>query len=187
MNEITPNVAAELLSHEGVVLEAYKDSVGVWTWGVGVTDASSHRVGRYKDNPQEISRVFEIYEWLLREKYAPSVRKAFLGRDLTESQFAAALSFHYNTGGIQSASWVRAFMQGDVSDARRRFMLWNKPKEIIPRRQKECDLFFDGTWSHDWKVGVYDVRKPSYTPDWRSRKIVDVKDVLTDLFGGNEQ
>ena len=29
-NKITPNVATELVSHEGIVREAYLDSVDVW-------------------------------------------------------------------------------------------------------------------------------------------------------------
>ena len=103
---ITLRVALELLSHEAIVREAYKDSVGVWTWGVGVTDASGHKVQRYIDSPQTIERCLEIYVWLLRTRYAPAVRKAFEGHNLSEHEFAAALSFHYNTGAIGRATWV---------------------------------------------------------------------------------
>jgi lysozyme len=181
---LTPRVALEIVGHEAIVQEAYKDSVGVWTWSVGVTDASGHSVGRYKDNPQPLERCLEVYLWLLREKYIPSVVKAFQGFILTEAQFAAALSFHYNTGSIGKAGWVRKVKAGDMAGAERAFMEWNKPKEIIGRRQKECDLFFRGRWSQDGKATVYDVRKPSYSPNWKSARRVDIREDLTRLMRG---
>lgn len=171
---ITARIAAELLDHEAIVREAYRDSKGIWTWGVGVTDASGHHVGRYRDNPQSIARCLEIYIWLLREKYAPAVRAAFAGHDLTEAQFAAALSFHYNTGAIGRAGWVRLWKAGDIDGARAAYMEWRKPPEIVERRQKECDLFFDGRWSGSGKATVWPVRKPSYRPDWGNGARVDV-------------
>lgn len=175
---LSKNVLLEILSHEGIVLESYKDSKGIWTWGVGVTDRSGHTVSRYKDNPQPLSHVIKIFKWLLETKYLPSVLKAFPGIELTESQLAAALSFHYNTGAISKAAWVKSFLRGDTQTAREDFMKWRKPKEIIVRRQKECDLFFDGKWSNDGKGTVFSVRKPSYIPNWSSAKRVDISKEL---------
>ena len=172
--EITERVAMELVGHEAIVPEAYKDSVGVWTWGIGVTSASGHSVERYKDNPQTIQRCLEVYIWLLREKYAPGVVKAFEGHALTEAQFGAALSFHYNTGAIGKASWVDSWKAGKQTTARHEFMNWRKPPEIIERREKERDLFFDGKWSQDGKATVYEVAKPSYSPRWSSAKRIDI-------------
>jgi lysozyme len=181
---LTPKVALELIGHEAIVPEAYKDSVGVWSWGIGVTNASGHDVMRYKDNPQPIERCLEVYLWLLREKYIPSVVKAFEGFTLTEAQFAAALSFHYNTGAIGKAGWVKRAKAGDMAGARAAIMEWRKPPEIIERRQKECDLFFDGRWSQDGKATVYDVRKPSYSPNWKTARRVDVSADLLRLMRG---
>ena len=164
MTTLTPRIAAELLSHEGIVCEAYKDSVGVWTWSVGITDASGHSVGRYKDNPQSIEKCLEIYLWALRERYLPTVLQTFAGHKLTEAQLGAALSFHFNTGAIHRADWVRKWKAGDKAGARAAFMNWSKPKEIIPRREAERDLFFDGKWSGDGTALVFDVAKPSYFP-----------------------
>ncbi len=180
---ITERVAMELIAHEAIVPEAYKDSVGVWTWGVGVTDASGHGVMRYKDNPQPISHCLAVYLWLLREKYAPAVVKAFGSHRLTESQFGAALSFHYNTGAIGRATWVRAFLDGDGATARSKFMEWKKPAAIIERRAKERDLFFSGQWTSDGKATVYPVRKPSYSPDWKGARRIDIRDDLRAAMG----
>ncbi len=53
-------------------------------------------------------------------------------------------------------------------------MNWKKPPEIIPRREKERDLFFDGKWSSDGKANVWPVKKPGYKPNWGGGKRVDV-------------
>lgn len=171
---ITLRIAMELLSHEAIVQEAYKDAVGVWTWGVGVTDASGHLVGRYKDKPQPLERCLEAYVWLLRTRYAPAVAKAFEGHPLTEAEFAAALSFHYNTGAIGRATWVKSVLAGRREEAENKFMEWKRPASIIGRRTKERDLFFDGKWSSDGKTTVWPVKKPAYTPDWSNGRKVDV-------------
>ncbi|SPH24375.1 hypothetical protein DEA8626_03426 [Defluviimonas aquaemixtae] len=182
--KITPNIAAELIAHEGIVREAYKDSVGVWTWSVGVTSASGHKVWpRYVDNPQTLKRCFEVFEWLVRNKYLPPVKRAFAGHILSEAQLGAALSFHYNTGGIERASWVKKWKEGDVAGARQAIMNWSRPPEIIPRRRKEQALFFNGVWSNDGFGTEYGVRKPAYTPDWSSARRVQIKETLDELFG----
>lgn len=181
-NPVTCKVALEILNHEAIVPEAYKDSEGVWTWAAGVTDASGHHVMRYKDNPQTIERCLEVSVWLMRTKYGPDVLKAF-ARPLTEPQFAAALSFHYNTGAIGRAEWVKSWNAGLYADAHEKFMAWRKPASIIERREKERDLFFDGAWSQDGRTTIYQVSKPSYSPKWSSAKRVDVSAILAKLLG----
>ena len=84
--EVTKRVALEIAQHEGMVRQAYRDCVGVWTWSVGITSASGHKVNRYIDNPQPMERCIEVWLWVL-EKYAADVRRAFNGRDLSEAEF----------------------------------------------------------------------------------------------------
>lgn len=183
MNQLTARVAQELISHEAIVQEAYKDSQSIWTWSVGITNASGHAVyPRYKDNPQTIEKCLEIYVWLLNKNYIPGVEKAFAGHPLSEAQFAAALSFHYNTGKIGSATWVGKWKSGDRPGADAAFMSYNKPAAIIGRRTKERDLFFHGTWSNHGKATVYPVSKPSYHPNWGGAHQVDVSAILTKLI-----
>lgn len=173
---LTERMLLEILEHEGIVCEAYKDSVGVWTWSGGITDKSGHKVGRYKDKPSTLEYALEVFEWLLRTKYLPEVLKAFSGFALNEAQLAAAVSFHWNTGGIGTADWVRLFRSGKLVEARAAFMNWSKPVSIIPRRKAEQKLFFDGIWSGDGIITVYaEVSKPSYAPKWSSAKQVDVR------------
>lgn len=179
---LTLRVAMEIVCHEAIVREWYKDSKGVGTWSVGVTNASGHNVDRYKDNPQTLERCLEVFLWLLQQKYIPPVLKAFKGYPLTEAQFAAAVSFHYNTGAILKADWVTHWKGGSEAQARLSIMNWRKPPEIIGRRTKERDLFFDGHWCSDGIATVYPVKKPSYHPDFRHPERVDIRPILTGLL-----
>lgn len=183
MSRITARIARELLAHEGIVQEAYLDSRNIWTWSVGVTNASGHEVyPRYKDNPQDLERCLGVYLWLLGKKYAPAVEQAFAGRELSEAQFGAALSFHYNTGAISTAAWVRQWLEGDTAGARKSIMNWKAPAEIVPRRQKERALFFDGVWSAAGKSQLYKVAKPTYKP--ANPRPVDIGPAIEALLGG---
>lgn len=173
---LTEKMLLELAEHEGLVLEAYRDSVGVWTWGFGVTDASGHKVERYRGRPSSVLRAIEVFEWLVRTRYLPAVAKAFEGHELTEAQWAAALSFHWNTGAIARASWVRQFRLGRRHEAWLAFMDWARPREIIPRRKAERDLFFDGRWSGDGLVVLYERVRPNGIPDWGSARLIDIRD-----------
>lgn len=181
MNQITLRVALEVVCHEAIIRQAYKDSVGVWTWSAGLTSASGHDVTRYINNPQPMQKCLEVYVWALK-RYADEVREAFKGRELTEAQFAAALSFHWNTGAIKRASWVKSWLAGDVVGARKAFMAWRKPAEIIARREKERDLFFDGKWSNDGTVAEYTRLTSKHTPVWSSMVRRDVRGELTSLL-----
>ena len=164
MRALTPRIVGELLAHEGLVPEAYRDSRGVWTWSVGITDASGHRVGRYRDNPQSLERCLEVFVWLLTTRYLPAVVAAFGACDPAEHELAAALSFHWNTGALPRAQWLKRHCAGDRDGARACFLDWRRPPEVLPRRRKERDLFFDARWSGDGTVLLYDVAKPSYRP-----------------------
>lgn len=158
---------AEIASHEGIVTSRYKDSVGVWTVGIG------HTVGAGHPDPRALHRdlsLHEIMEIFARDiaKFEARVNRAF-SHELTQSQFDAAVSFDFNTGAIHRATWVEKFNAGDTKRARKSFMNWRKPVEIIPRRQKECDLFFGGRYSESGMVNVYPATK-SGKVEWSKGK-----------------
>lgn len=181
--KLTPKAVAYIAHEEGLVPEAYKDSEGIWTWALGVTNASGHQVHpRYKDNPQPLQKCVEVSVWLLENKYLPAVNRAFAGVKLTENQLAGALAFHWNTGAIERADWVRLWRLGAIKSAREAFMNWRKPASIIPRRERERDLFFDGKWPADMRVPVWKVAKPSYQPV--GGRPVDILPMLEQVMGG---
>ena len=174
-------IAMEVASHEALIRQAYRDSVGVATWCVGMTNATGHTVERYIDRPQSVAHCMNIYAWALAN-YAEGVTRAFAGFTLTKAQFAAALSFHWNTGSIEKAAWVRHWKAGRIEQARVAFMHWNKPKEIIGRRKKERDLFFDGKWSNTGHMTEYTRLTAKGTPVWSSAVKIDVSKELTAAF-----
>lgn len=177
---VDADVFLEIATHEAIIRQAYKDSVGVWTWSIGITSASGHKVERYIDNPAPMKKCIEVAQWLLEGKYTNGVRQAF-GDDfekLTKNQFTAALSFHWNTGGIRRAKWVKSFRQGNTEVAYKQFMNWSKPKAIIPRREKERDLFFDNIWTNKGTITEFTRLHSSYTPDFNSGRQVDVRKYL---------
>lgn len=180
-NKIDYQVALEVASHEAIVRQAYKDTKGIWTWSIGLTNASGHNVERYIGKPQTLEHCLSVYVWAL-EKYAAEVRKAFT-KPLTQAQFAAALSFHYNTGAIARATWVKSFNQGNVALAKQEIMNWKTPKEIIGRRTKERDLFFDGKWSNKGTILEYSVNS-KYQPV--SPKTVNIEKELKEAFKFSE-
>jgi len=182
-NLITLETAIECAGPEGIVRQAYKDSVGVWTWSVGLTNATGHIVTRYIDEPQPMKRCLEVYIWAL-QKYANEVNQAFAGHFLTEGEFTSALSFHWNTGAIATATWVKNVKAGDDEAGRKNFMNYRTPVDIIERREKERDLFFDGIWQDDDTINEYTQLTKKHTPVWASAKQVDVRDMLRGIIAG---
>lgn len=153
MQKVSARGLAEIAAHEGIVDAPYKDSVGVWTVGIG------HTASAGPPDPAKGRRIYavsEIMDIFARDiaKFEARVRKAFT-RPLTQAQFDAAVSFDFNTGGIHKATWVKQFNAGEDSAARASIMNWRKPAEIIPRRQKERDLFFNGKYSSDGFATLY--------------------------------
>lgn len=181
MNQITTRMALEVASHEAIIRQAYKDSVGVWTWSVGLTSMSGHNVERYIGKPQPLQKCLEVFLWAL-ERYADDVRVAFQGHDLTDAEFTAALSFHWNTGAIKTATWVKQWKAGNVTAAKKSFMNYRKPKAIIPRRKKERDLFFAGKWHNNGKMTEFTRLTKRHTPVWGSAKKIDVADTIGDIL-----
>lgn len=181
--KLTPKIVAAVAHEEGLVLEAYKDSVNQWTWALGVTNASGHTVHpRYLDKPTSIERALEVSIWLLENRYLPAVRSAFAGRTLKEHEIAGALSFHWNTGKISTASWVKSYRAGNLTQAEDQYMQWRIPAEIIPRRRRDADMFFDGKWPDLTKTPIWSVHKPSYRPV--KPRTMNILPILEQIMGG---
>lgn len=145
----------EIASHEGIVQSPYKDSVGVWTWGIGHTAAAGDPdpARMVKGEATSLKAVFDAFKRDL-VKYENGVNRA-VTVPLKQHQFDALVSFHYNTGAIGRASFVKKLNAGDVAGAANGMMAWRKPPEIIPRREKEQKLFLNGTYSSQGFANVY--------------------------------
>ena len=142
-----------LMREEGVALGAYRDSVGVWTIGVGHTRAA----GRPYPRPGMVITLAEAIKLFRRDirKYERAVAREFKGHELRQHEFDAAVIFHYNTGAIHKASWVEALKRRDMAEVRRRFLWWKKPLAILPRRRRTLKLLLRGDYGNLSKVLVY--------------------------------
>src|SRR5690606_3806905 len=187
---LTARAALELASHEALVRQTHKDSVGVLTWCLGMTSATGHRVDRYVGNPAPLQHCMNLYVWALRN-YAKHVDEVFAGHRLTEAQYAAILSFTWNlgAGALRNASWVRHFKAGDMEAAETAFKGWNKVggktvKGLVIRRALEADLLFRGKWSNDGTIIEYTRLRPDMQVDFASAKRVNVSEELRNAFAG---
>ncbi len=139
--DLSPVGREALEKREGCRLEAYRDSVGVWTIACGVTTAS----GLIKVTPG--LRITEAQADDLNarafSKYAGYVRAAIGDKPIQQHQFDAFVSIVFNIGpgGFQGSTFLRKFMAGDPKGCADAILLWKKPAEIIPRRQAEADQF----------------------------------------------
>ena len=142
------NGIAFIQRHEGVVLRAYRDPVGVWTIGAGLTEKS----GVVDPSPgMAITReqADDLLARALRLNYEPAVARAM--PRAKPHEFDAGVSFHFNTGAIARASWVPAWASGNLPQMRERIKRWNKGggrvlPGLIRRRGEEADLIEFGDY-----------------------------------------
>lgn len=140
---------AALTLEEGEVLKSYLCPAGVWTIGVGITSAA----GVGKIGPGMVitrAQSQNMLQQALRQSYEPAVQGAM--PKATQQEFDAAVSFHWHTGAIGRATWVKLW-RGKAGRAAisKSFRLWNKSDgKVLPalsaRRDRELEMMFDGVY-----------------------------------------
>jgi lysozyme len=153
MMKLSREGAMELIGHEGIVLTRYLDSVGVWTLGLGHTRHAGPPDPETFLGTLTLKESFDLFERDVK-RYVDDVNRAVKVK-VTQGQFDAMVSFHFNTGAIGRASFVRALNAGDVSKAAQGIMAWVKPVEVTSRRQKEQRLFLTGKYSNGGMANIY--------------------------------
>lgn len=150
---------AALQAEEGTVLRAYRDAVGRWTIGDGLTAAS----GVVKPKAGMVitkAEAANLLQRALRNNYEPAVGRAMTVGEISlvpgvspkQHEFDAAVSFHFNTGAIGRASWVKQWRAKAASAAIRVSMVaWNKGGgKVLPgltaRRHREADMLMFGKY-----------------------------------------
>ena len=125
-----------LIEREGKRNDAYLDSVGVPTIGVGHTGPEVHMGLHWTD---------EQVEAVLRADLArfEDAVNASVTLPLEQHQFDALVSFTYNVGiGAEAHStMVRDINAGDMEAAAAQFDRWHIPPEITSRRNGEREQF----------------------------------------------
>jgi len=149
---------ALIKQYEGLRLEAYQDSVGIWTIGYGHTaQAGPPKPGA----GMRITRL-EAEAILARDlvEYERAVDEV-VTRPPKQNQFDAMVSLCFNIGpgNFTRSSVARAFNIGEESRAAEAFLAWNKAGgRVLPgltrRRAAEKRLFLSqgGTTPAKWAI-----------------------------------
>lgn len=163
-----------LIGHEGIVLSKYRDSKGVWTIGVGHTNAAGYPDPATFQGELMLGEAIGLFRHDVM-KYEAQVAKA-VTVPLKQHEFDALVSFHYNTGAIGKASFVKKLNAGDRAGAIKGIMDWRKPAEIIDRRTAERDLFKTGKYPAPY-ANLYPATK-SGAVEWGKGKRIDLRTVM---------
>jgi lysozyme len=147
---LSPAGLIEIAEHEGIVPAPYRDSVGVWTWGIGHTAAAGNpdpaRMHRAMPQDVDAAVMAAIDQFAIDVKGYVARVNAAIRVPLAQHQFDALVSFDFNTGGIHRAKLTVAINAGEP-DAARHFMGWLRPPEIRKRRTAEMALFRTGDYA----------------------------------------
>lgn len=165
----------ELAGHEGICLSKYRDSVGVWTIGVGATRTEIPDLAKWPLNKKiTVQEAINLFKKSI-VRYENALNK-HLKRPIKQTEFDALCSWCYNvgTGWVRKATVIRLINQGvkgqRLYDA---LMMYRKPKEIIGRRRKEAKLLRDGTYSNDGRALLFPVSSRGY-PIYSHGKSINV-------------
>lgn len=142
---------AAIKQREGVVLSAYKDSVGILTIGVGHTSAAGPPTV-YKGMKITAAQADEILsrDLAIFEKGVSQAVKV----PLSQNEFDALVSFAFNVGvgAFQKSTLVKELNKGNRYGAANELLRWNKAggkvlKGLTNRRKAERDQFLDSKTS----------------------------------------
>jgi len=143
-----------LVASEGVVPAVYKDSVGVDTYGVGVTHwaIGAEAFSRLpeampKDIDAAVRHALDLFDLVL-EQYENAVNEA-VRVPLEQHEFDALVHFTYNVGGpnLRKSRLLRLINQGHKGEAGQSgFHGWLRPPELRGRRDAESAMFLHGDY-----------------------------------------
>ena len=135
---------------EGLSLEPYQCSAGVWTIGYGHT-------GHLLDGTpvEDASSITEEEAEALLEQDTQTAVSAVnaLSLDLNQEQFDAVVSFVYNigAGAFADSRLYKAILDNDTSNIEPQFMRWvnaggKRVRGLVNRRAAEAKLFLTGQY-----------------------------------------
>jgi lysozyme len=131
-----------LMEREGCRLHAYKDSVGVWTIGVGHTSGAG---------PPPVHQGLKITQEQAEHIFMDDVDEferevnELIEHPAEQYQYDAFVSLAFNIGGgaFASSTTLQRFNMGNITGAAEAILWWNKPPEIKSRRRGEHQQFLN--------------------------------------------
>lgn len=173
---------------EGLRLDAYKDSVGVWTIGYGTTAMAG--VGIKPAAGMKITQP-EAEMYLRRgiEKFSNQIRPAITA-PINENEFGAFLSLAYNIGpgAFAKSTALRRFNAGDKAGAAEAILLFNKAggrvlKGLSRRREAEKRLFLTPPAHKPTEPGM--TSNPNPPKHWLT-PVLNFLAAIADFLGGRK-
>mgnify|MGYP001309099867 FL=1 len=138
---------ALLKKFEGCELQAYQDSVGVWTIGYGHTKGVEEGL-KITQQEAEVMLEEEMPEY---EEYV----QKYVTHPLEQHQFDALVCWTYNLGpnNLKNSTMLTVLNQGRLNDVPFEMQRWNKAggevlKGLVRRRKAES-LLFEGKHWHE--------------------------------------
>lgn len=127
--------ADALVRREGKKNKAYRDSKGIWTIGVGHTGSDF--------GPESVWTDKQVLDTFMRDVAWAENAVSKVKMPLNQNMFDALVSFVFNVGEKAFAnSTMKKFLDmGLYNNAAMEFDRWNKPPEIVGRRNTERDQF----------------------------------------------
>jgi len=124
-----------LIAREGKRNDAYLDSVGVWTIGVGHTGPEVHAGLHWTDDQVADALRADL------DRFEAAVNTATAA--LTQHQFDALVSFAFNVGvgAFTSSTLLKNINAKLFDEAETQFDRWHIPPEITRRRNGEREQF----------------------------------------------
>jgi len=148
MRKINEKGLSLIKQWEGLRLNAYQDSTGVWTIGYGHTTAAGkpyvHEGLKITEQKTEAILVRDLGQYERAVEDAVKV-------PLTDNQFAALVSFTYNVGAgaLKRSTLLKKLNKGDYDGVPAELMKWTragkkKLKGLENRRAAEAGLWVQG-------------------------------------------
>lgn len=166
MMRVSDDGRARLIAREGVRLHPYLDTKRIPTIGMGNTTYPDGRKVTMADPPITRAQADAMFAVTL-DRFASGVASA-LTRTPQQREFDAMVSLAYNIGlgGFRGSTVLRKFNAGDIEGAAFAFMLWDKPSDIIDRREGEMEQFLPGSKERyiKKKLGMLDANPGASVP-----------------------
>lgn len=133
---------------EALRTTAYRDAVGVWTVGYGHTSAAGGPVvaAGMKITADEADVILRTDLSKFEARVDRLVKVA-----LTDNQFAALVSFDFNTGALDKSTLLKKLNKGDYNAVPAELMKWvnaggKKLNGLVNRRSAEAGLWAKGAF-----------------------------------------
>ena len=161
----------DILSHEGICLSPYLDSVGVWTIGAGQT--RSDGIDPQHSPDITLQQAIDLFKSKIKP-YTDAVddENAHHQNAMTQFQYDALSSACYNFGPGNLHMLCRHRTLEQIGAA---IMLYTKPPEITARRKQEQTLYLKGHYANeDGHVLLFPVTA-SHHPNYHAGRMVDIR------------